>query len=70
MFATKNPVCRAIPFKGAPEGNRNMVEMAQAGRCYEDNPADLARFLDLYKLSCTGFADNFYECGEVCPFSP
>ena len=28
MFATKNPDCRAILFKSAPEGNRNMVEMA------------------------------------------
>ena len=44
--------------------------MAQAGRCYEDNPADYASFIGLYKLSCRGFADNYFECEERCPFRP
>ena len=55
LYAAKNPDCRAVPFKGAPIGNKNIVKMAQAGRCYEDNPSDFAKFLGLYSIVCSGF---------------
>jgi hypothetical protein len=70
LFAVSNPDCRAVLFEGAPSGGKNMVEMAQSGRCYEDNPADYATFLGLHSLVCTGFSDNYFECDEHCPFEP
>ena len=69
LYASKNPDCRAIPFERAPMGKKNIVSMAQAGRCYEDNPADFARFLGLHSIVCNGFNQNFFDCEESCPFS-
>ena len=50
-------------------GKKNIVSMAQAGRCYEDNPADFARFLGLHSIVCNGFNQNYFDCEESCPFS-
>ena len=44
--------------------------MAQAGRCYEDNPANYAKFLGLYDMICQGFNLNYFDCEERCPFGP
>lgn len=38
IFAQNNPDCRVILFEGMPPSKKNMVKMAQAGNCYEDNP--------------------------------
>ena len=43
--------------------------MAQAGRCYEDNPADYAKYIGLYEMKCMGFNYNFDDCQEKCPFN-
>ena len=43
--------------------------MAQAGRCYEDNPADYAKYIGLYEIKCKGFNYNFDDCQEKCPFN-
>ena len=42
--------------------------MAKAGGCYEDNPQDYLSLLGFYQLLCTGFAYNFFDCKEQCPF--
>ena len=55
MYAFKNPDCRVIPFPDSPLGAKNMVEMAQAGNCYEDNPADYVTHLGIFKMVCKGF---------------
>ena len=55
MYANENPDCRAILFPNAPRGNKNLVEMAQAGNCYQDNPADFVKFLGLHGMQCYGF---------------
>ena len=68
MYANFNPDCRAVAFEGAPLGSKNLVPMAQGGRCYEDDIRDYAHFLDLHEIKCIGFASNFFECEEHCPF--
>lgn len=40
LFAISDPDCRKVPFKDAPLGQSNVVKMAKAGGCYEDNPAN------------------------------
>jgi hypothetical protein len=68
IYAIENPDCRAVPFKDAPRGKKNLVEMAKAGGCYEDNPADFVHFMGMHSLHCYGFAKNYDECNEQCPF--
>ena len=68
IFAEKDPDCRAIIFDGAQPGGKNMVKMAQAGNCYEDNPSDYAHFLGLKAIRCWGFNYNYFDCNEICPF--
>lgn len=45
-----------------------MVKMTKVGGCYQDNPADFIHFLGLHSMECYGFAQNFFECNEMCPF--
>ena len=68
MYDQENPDCRAVPFPNSPRGTKNLVEMAQAGGCYQDNPADFVKFLGIHGMQCYGFNQNFFECEEKCPF--
>ena len=68
MYASKDPDCRAILFEGMTPGRKNLVKMAQAGNCYEDNPANYVHFMGIHAIRCWGFSYNFYDCEEKCPF--
>lgn len=68
LYALGDPDCRVVPFKDAPIGKKNLVQMAKAGGCYQDNPANFISLIGLYKLLCKGFVINYHQCTETCPF--
>jgi hypothetical protein len=55
LYATEDPDCRVLLFENAPRGDKNIVKMAKAGGCYQDNPADYVHLMGLHGMQCLGF---------------